>query len=152
MNLYHDMLITTVDDRCGEKREYMGFFEQLLGKSEFKTCEMNICFVQDEDDSGYIIAEIYGEGIIGWNKYIHTLCAFKEMSDLYGDEFIFESMIKKANLKQDITIPVRFHIKGGSVIDLRIDFVTYSRRIDDERFAELEMRGHHVLNVKKIKK
>ena len=132
----------------------MGFFEQLLGRSEYKTSEMSISFVQDEDDkdSGYIIAEIYGEDIIGWNKYIHVLCAFKELSELYGNEMTYESMIKNANLKQETTIPVRFHIKGGKVSDLRIDFVTFSKRIGDERFAELEMLGYHVLNIKNYKK
>ncbi len=132
----------------------MGFFDQLFGKSEYKTCEMSINFVQDEDDeeSVFVIAEILGEEVIGWNKYIHALCAFKEMSDLYGSDFIFEDMIKKANLKQDATIPVRFMIKGGKITDMRVDFITYSKRVEDERFAELEVRGFHVLNVKRYKK
>ena len=43
----------------------MGFLEQLLGKSEYKTCEMEINFAMEEGDeeSGYIIAEIFGEEV-----------------------------------------------------------------------------------------
>ncbi|SFG63734.1 hypothetical protein [Oribacterium sp. WCC10] len=132
----------------------MGFLEQLLGKSEYKTCEMGVNFTQDESDveSGHIVAEIYGEEIIGWNKYIHTLCAFKDDSVYSDNVFAYVDMIKEANQRSELTIPVLFQLKGGVIKDIRVDFATYSRRIEDERFADLEVRFHHILNIKRYKK
>ncbi|WP_036612339.1 hypothetical protein [Oribacterium sp. P6A1] len=127
---------------------------QLFGKTEYRTCEMAVNFVQDDSDieSGHIIAEIYGEEVIGWNKYIHALCAFKEDA-FYADEALaYADMIKNANRKSEITIPVHFHLRGGKIMDMRVDFGTYSLRVEDERFADLEVRNHHVMNIRIYKK
>lgn len=129
-------------------------FFQIFSKPEYRTCEMAVDFVQDESDieSGHLVAEIYGEDIIGWNKYIYALCAFDENSIYSEDAGAYNEMINTANRNSDITIPIRFQLKGGKVTDMRVDFMTYSRRVEDERFADLEVRNHHVLNIKKYKK
>ena len=128
----------------------MGFLEQLLGKSEYKTCEMEINFAMEEGDeeSGYIIAEIFGEEVIGWNKYIHALCSFKEDSELWDYDYTYVELIKTANRFPEVTIPVLFQLKGGKVTDMRVDFITYSNRVNDERFAELRLKAYHVMNIK----
>lgn len=129
-------------------------FFQSLGRPEYRTCEMAVDFVQDESDieSGHLGAEIYGEDIIGWNKYIYALCAFRDNSIYSEDPGVYSEMIKTANQNSDITIPILFQLKGGKVTDMRMDFLTYSKRVGDERFADLQARNHHVLNIKVYKK
>lgn len=129
-------------------------FFQLFSKAEYKKCEMAVNFVQDESDveSGHLVAEIYGEDIIGWNKYIHALCSFRENSIYSEDVYAYVEMMKTANQNSGITIPVLFQLKAGKVTDMRADFVTYGQRVNDERFADLEVRNHHVLNIKIYKK
>ena len=132
----------------------MGFWEQLFGKSEYKTCEMDINFTREDSDeeSGYIIAEIYGEEVIGWNKYIHALCSFSEDSELWDYDYTYVDLIKTANRNPEVTIPVLFQLKGGKISDMRVDFITYSKRVNDERFAELQLKAHHVMNIKRYRK
>ncbi len=115
---------------------------------------MAVNFVQDESDieSGHIVAEIYGEDVIGWNKYIHALCAFREDSFFSDEAFAYSDMIKNSNQRPEITIPIHFHLKSGRIADMRVDFGTYSLRVEDERFADLEVRNYHVMNIKIYKK
>lgn len=127
---------------------------RFLGKTEYRTSEMAVNFVQEEGDveSGYIIAEIYGEDIIGWNKYIYALCAFREDSSYADEALAYADMIKNSNQKSDVTVPIHFHLKNGKVADFRVDFGTYSMRVEDERFADLEVRNFHIMNIKIYKK
>ncbi|ETP71727.1 hypothetical protein UYO_2276 [Lachnospiraceae bacterium JC7] len=127
---------------------------QFFGKTEYRSCEMAVNFVQDESDieSGHIVAEIYGEDVIGWNKYIHALCAFREDS-FYADEALaYADMIRNSNKRSDVTIPILFHLRNGKIVDMRVEFGTYSLRVEDERFADLEVRNYHVMNIKIYKK
>lgn len=135
------------------RRSVLDIF-RFLGKTEYRTSEMAVNFVQEEGDveSGHIIAEIYGEDVIGWNKYIYALCAFREDS-FYADETTaYADMIKNSNQRSDVTVPIHFCLKNGKVADIRVDFGTYSLRVEDERFADLEVRNFHVMNIKIYKK
>ncbi len=127
---------------------------QFLGKTEYRSCEMAVNFVQDDSDieSGHIVAEIYGEDVIGWNKYIYALCAFNENSFYMDEANAYLDMIKISNQKSDITIPILFHLRNGKIVDMRVEFGTYGLRLEDERFADLEVRNYHVMNIKTYKK